>query len=241
MQLSSLPLLIAVIFGFVWFLVSRLHRRGILTSSQRDQLALLIMTLLAWGLFVGYQSSMGGFNEGFLNSLPGYWIPYVPVFIATTMVLLLTPLREGLRVLVDETPAYWLSGMHILRILALGTLIKASKELFPQLFAWFVGGPDLLFGLSAILVTLLARAGMATDRFLLFWHLVGAVAIVLPVAGLMHIFMAEPLFAELFMFPMVMAPALVVPTLVMLNLLVAWRLWEKTVVRQRASNRETRR
>jgi hypothetical protein len=67
-----------------------------------------------------------------------------------------------------------------------------------------------------------------SDRVLLFWHLTGALAIVLPLVGLMHLFMTEPLFAELFSFPMVMAPVLVVPTLVMLNMLVVWRLFERT-------------
>ena len=57
--------------------------------------------------------------------------------------------------------------------------------------------------------------------------LLGALAVVLPIIGMMHLFMAEPLFAELFSFPMVMAPALVVPTLVMLNMLVVWRLFER--------------
>ncbi|PVV05919.1 MAG: hypothetical protein B6D77_17240 [gamma proteobacterium symbiont of Ctena orbiculata] len=233
MQLSSLPLLIAAIFGFLWFLVSRLHRRGSLSSVQRNHLALLMGTLLIWGLLIGYQSDMGRLDgESFLNLMPGYWLPYVPVVIAVTLMLLLTPLREGLRVLVDETPSHWLSGIHILRILALGTLIKASKGLFPQGFAWFVGGPDMLFGLSAIVLTYMAWAGHVNSRVLLFWHLVGALAIVLPIAGLMHIFMAEPLFKELFRFPMIMAPALVVPTLVMLNLLVAWRLFEKDIVKQ---------
>lgn len=228
MQLSGLPLLIAVVFGFLWFLVSRLHRAGILNSNQRNQMALLIGVILMWGMFIGYQSSVGRFSsEPFYNLMPGYWMPYVPVVVAVSMMLLLAPLRDGLRILVDKTPAHWLSGIHILRILALGTLLKASNDLFPQMFAWFVGGPDLLFGVSAIIVTLLARSGRLSDRFILFWHLVGAFAIVLPVAGLMHLFMAEAMFAELFMFPMVMAPALIVPTLVLLNLLVAWRFYEQ--------------
>ncbi|MEW8561635.1 MAG: hypothetical protein AB2541_06000 [Candidatus Thiodiazotropha sp.] len=231
MQLSSLPLLIAAIFGFIWFLVSRLHRREILNSVQRNQLALLLGILLFWGLFVGYQSSVGRFNdEAFFNLLPGYWLPYVPVFIAVAMVSVLTPLREGLRLLIDETPAHWLSGIHMLRILALGTLIKASKDQFPQMFAWFVGGPDLLFGLSAVAVTLMVLAGKVKQRVLLVWHSIGVVVIVLPLAGLMHLFMTEPLFAALFQLPMVMAPALVVPTLVMLNMLVAWRLLERGVL-----------
>ncbi|MBT3041041.1 MAG: hypothetical protein KME37_19125 [Candidatus Thiodiazotropha sp. (ex Codakia orbicularis)] len=196
-------------------------------------MALLIGVILMWGMFIGYQSSVGRFgSEPFYNLMPGYWMPYVPVVVALSMMLSLAPLRDGLRVLVDETPVHWLSGIHILRILALGTLLKASNDLFPQMFAWFVGGPDLLFGASAIIVTLLARSGRLSNRFILYWHLAGALAIVLPVAGLMHFFMAEPLFAELFMFPMVMAPALIVPTLVLLNLLVAWRFYEQGALNQ---------
>ncbi|MBT3013520.1 MAG: hypothetical protein KUF77_18475 [Candidatus Thiodiazotropha sp. (ex Lucina aurantia)] len=196
-------------------------------------MALLIGVILMWGMFIGYQSSVGRFgSEPFYNLMPGYWMPYVPVVVALSMMLSLAPLRDGLRVLVDETPVHWLSGIHILRILALGTLLKASNDLFPQMFAWLVGGPDLLFGTSAIIVTLLARSGRLSDRFILYWHLAGALAIVLPVAGLMHFFMAEPLFAELFMFPMVMAPALIVPTLVLLNLLVAWRFYEQGALNQ---------
>ncbi|MBT3017866.1 MAG: hypothetical protein KME63_19150 [Candidatus Thiodiazotropha sp. (ex Clathrolucina costata)] len=196
-------------------------------------MALLIGVILMWGMFIGYQSSVGRFgSEPFYNLMPGYWMPYVPVVVALSMMLSLAPLRDGLRVLVDETPVHWLSGIHILRILALGTLLKASNDLFPQMFAWFVGGPDLLFGVSAIIVTLLARSGRLSNRFILYWHLAGALAIVLPVAGLMHLFMVEPLFAELFMFPMVMAPALIVPTLVLLNLLVAWRFYEQGALNQ---------
>ena len=141
--------------------------------------------------------------------------------------LILKQLREGLRVFVDEMPTHWLSAIHIVRILALGTLIKASNDLFPQLFAAFVGVIDLLFGLSAILVTILLRNGKMSDRMLFIWHLLGVLGVVVPVTGMMHLYMAEPLFAELFRFPMVMAPALVVPTLVMLNMLVAWRLFER--------------
>ncbi|MES9823393.1 MAG: hypothetical protein ABW127_03100 [Candidatus Thiodiazotropha endolucinida] len=196
-------------------------------------MALLIGVILMWGMFIGYQSGVGRFSsEPFYNLMPGYWMPYVPVVVAVSMMLSLAPLRDGLRILVDETPVHWLSGIHILRILALGTLLKTSNDLFPQMFAWFVGGPDLLFGVSAIIVTLLARSGRLSDRFILFWHLVGAFAIVLPVAGLMHLFMAEPLFEELFMFPMIMAPALIVPTLVLLNLLVAWRFYERGALKQ---------
>ncbi|MBL3527757.1 MAG: hypothetical protein JMN27_09285 [gamma proteobacterium endosymbiont of Lamellibrachia anaximandri] len=228
MQFSTLPILIVVIFGFLWFLTRRTHRLGGISSSQRNWLVVLLLILLIWGGYVGYQSSAGIFaTEAFFSLLPGYWLPYVPVVIAITLTMLVTPLRIGLRKLVDETPQHWLTGIHGLRILALGTLIKASMVVFPEKFAWFVGGADLIFGLSAIAVTLLLRRGRLTDGFLLVWHLTGALVIVAPVAGLMHVFMQEALFAKLFSFPMVLAPALMVPTFVMLNLLVAWQLLEK--------------
>ncbi len=232
MQFSTLPILIVVIFGFLWFLSRRIHHLGGINAQQRNWLVVLLLILLTWGGYVGYQSSVGIFaTEDFLNLLPGYWLPYVPVVLAITLTLLVTPLRIGLRKLVDETPHHWLTGIHGLRILALGTLIKASMGLFPEKFAWFVGGADLLFGLSAIAVTLLIRRGRLTEGFLLVWHLIGALVIVAPVAGLMHIFMQEALFSKLFAFPMVLAPALVVPSFVMLNLLVAWRLLEKRMQR----------
>lgn len=232
MQFSTLPILIVAIFVFLWFLSSRVHRLGAINGSQQNWLVALLSILLVWGGFVGYQSSSGAFaTEDFLSLLPGYWLPYVPVVLSISLILLVTPLRFGLRRLVDATPHHWLTGIHCLRILALGTLIKASMGLFPEKFAWFVGGVDLLFGLSAIAVTLLVHRGRLTDGFLLVWHLIGALVIVVPVAGLMHVFMQEALFSKLFVFPMVLAPALVVPSFVMLNLLVAWRLLEKRMQR----------
>ncbi len=228
MQLSSLPILIAAIFGFLVLLVRRLHQSDQLNRSERNGIGVLLAILLAWGGASAYLSNSGVYTSTqFLRLAPGYWLPYIPVIIAVSLVMLSAPLRNGCRKLVDGTPGHWLTGIHVLRILALGTVIKASMGMFPDRFAWFVGIPDLLFGLSALPVSLLASRGRLSDRFLMLWHLVGALVIVAPAVGFMHIFMREALFAELFTFPMALAPTLVVPTLVMLNLLVVWRLLEK--------------
>jgi hypothetical protein len=227
MQFSTIPILIAVIFGFIWFITRRLQRLGIMSSPQRDWIAALLTILLSWAILISYQSSAGSYAvKRLLDTLPGYWLPYVPVVITILLMLLNAPLRQALRILVDGTPEHWLTGIQIIRVLALGTLIKAAQGQFPPLFAWFVGLPDLLFGLSAIGVTWLAQRGRLREGFLLYWHLLGALVILVPMLGFMHLFMREALFAKLFAFPMIFAPALVVPTLVMLNMLVAWRLWE---------------
>ncbi len=228
LQVSSLPILIAAIFGFLVFLMQKLYRLDQLSTSERNGIFALLVTLLGWGGVSAYLSSTGVYTSTqFLELAPGYWLPYIPVVTAVILVILIAPLRDGIRKLVDGTAVHWLTGIHVLRILALGALIKASMGIFPETFAWFVGIPDLLFGLSAVPITWLACRGKLNDDLLMYWHLGGALVVIVPVFGLMHIFMREALFSELFVFPMVLAPTLVVPMLVMLNLMVVWRLLER--------------
>ncbi|HFD87785.1 MAG TPA: hypothetical protein ENJ35_08945, partial [Gammaproteobacteria bacterium] len=125
-----------------------------MNTVQRNWLAGLVVILLFWGVASGYLSSSGVYTSpDFLALAPGYWLPFVPVVIAITLTMLVQPLRQGLRVLVDDTPVSWLTGIHQLRIMALGSIIKASGGLFPAKFAWYVGIPDLIFGLSAVVLT----------------------------------------------------------------------------------------
>ncbi|MEL0587501.1 MAG: hypothetical protein AAES65_21900 [Candidatus Thiodiazotropha sp. (ex. Lucinoma kazani)] len=230
MRFTTLPVLILLIFGLLWYLIRRLYRMGSLSSVERNWLNVLLLILLVWGSFVGYQSSKGMFTtQQFLSLLPGYWMPYVVTIFVFLATMLVPSLRNGLKIFATETPRYWLTGIHIVRILAVGTLIKASMGLFPEKFAWFVGGPDLLFGLSAVVVTFQVWRGRLSERQIMLWHLSGALVILGPIIGFMHLFMQEKLYPALFQFPMVLAPALVVPLLVMLNLLSYLQLLEKRV------------
>lgn len=230
MQISSLPVLIFIIFGFLTFLIRRLHILGQLNSSERNALAMLLIVVLVWGGCSGYLSNEGVYDSiSFLKLAPGYWLPYIPVVITVTLMMLSTQLRLGLRKFVDFVPAYWLTGIHMLRILAIGSIFKSSIGVFPEKFAWYMGIPDLLFGLSAIPITLLVKQKRLSNNFIMFWHITGALVIMVPALSLMHIFMEEALFPELFAFPMALAPTLVVPMFVMLNLMVVWRLLEKKI------------
>ncbi len=229
MYFSIIPFLIFIIFGFLLFLIERLHRAGSLNKSQRTWLLVLVVVLFTWCAASGYWSIRGVYvSPEFLALAPGYWLPFVPVVITVTLVMLAPALRQGLRVLVDNTPVRWLTAIHQLRVLALGSIIKALNGVFPEKFAWYVGGPDLLFGLSAIWLTVFVfRQHQLSDRNFLLWNLSGAMVILAPAFGLMHIYMQEPLFMKLFVFPMALAPTFIVPVFVMLNLLVVWRLSEK--------------
>ena len=229
MHFSSIPFLIFIIFGFLLFLIERLRRADRLNKSQHVWLVVLVVVLLAWGAASGYWSSRSIYvSPDFLAMAPGYWLPFVPVVIAVTLVMIAPALRQGLRILVDNTTVRWFTGIHQLRVLALGSIIKASNGLFPEKFAWYVGIPDMLFGLSAIWLTVVVlRRRRVSDRSLLLWNLSGAMVILVPAFGFMHIYMQEPLFSALFVFPMALAPTFIVPVFVMLNLLVVWRWSEK--------------
>jgi len=227
MAFSGIPLLIAVVFGFVWFITRRLHRLGVMSSPQRDWMAALLVILLIWGLLISHQTSATArAHERLLEMLPGFWLPYLPIALTVALILTNATLRNALRTLVDGTPPHWLSGIQVVRVFALGILIQASNGEFPVLLAWSLGLPDLLFGLSAVPVSWWARQGRVNDRFLLRWHLFGVLVVLTPLLGFMHLFMRDPLFDKWFEVPMMFAPALLGPSLLMLNLLVVWRLWE---------------
>ena len=93
---------------------------------------------------------------------------------------------------------------------------------------FWIGVPDLLFGLSAPIVAWLAQRNTIGSRALIGWNLVGFALIVVPTFGPMHYWMNEPGFRFIFEFPMVLAPAVVVPLFVSLNLLHAWGIWSTT-------------
>jgi hypothetical protein len=161
-----------------------------------------------------------------MDMLPGYWLPYLPIALTLALASINTPLRDALRSLADHTPAHWLSAIQMVRIFALETLLKAVHDEYPLLLAWTLGLPELLFGLSAILVTWQARQGRLSKVFRMRWHLLGALLILIPLLAFMPLFMRDSLFERWFEFPAIFAPSLLIPTLVMLNLLVVWRQWE---------------
>ncbi len=225
MQWSTVPFLAAVVPGFLLVLARRLHRQGRLGVAEGRWIAALAGLLVGWGGLSGLLAGAGVYGRPTFRALmPEYWLPFVPVAMVVALVSLVRPLRKGLAMLAEETPAQWLTGIHQLRVLALGSILKAAQGTFPRGFAWYVGIPDLLFGISAILLTLaILRGWRPGRRWLACWHLTGAMVILVPATALMQVFRREPLFDALWAFPMVLAPTLVVPSLVMLNLLVVWR------------------
>ena len=80
---------------------------------------------------------------------------------------------EGVIVAAKNTPDIQLIAIHILRVLAIGALIKYQHGELPLHFVILGAVPDLFFGFSAIVVLALAINGLVGPEFLITWHLIG--------------------------------------------------------------------
>lgn len=115
--------------------------------------------------------------------------------------------------------------MHALRIAAVGGVAKGFAGVLPASFAFPVGIPDLLFGVSTLLIGVFWPNGGLSRRTLIVWNIVG-IAVILPAAPLlMQMGLPGPLYTltsapdarGLFEFPLVLAPTLIVPFFIFTN------------------------
>ena len=188
---------------------------------------LLLIGALALWLVVLVGLGLQGVHEA-LAAWPAapqvLWQAVVPV--AIVMLALFVPsLRQAVAILGDVTPWRALIAIQALRIGAIGGVVKGLRGDLSSSFLLWVGIPDFMFGVSALLVAALYSSGRIEHRFsfLAVWSLVGAAIILVPTFGFMPYWMHERGFAFIFEFPMVLAPGIVVPSLVLLNSLLAWR------------------
>ena len=233
MSFSLVPALFAAELLAIGYATHRAHAAGTLSASGTGIILGLLAALTAWGGLSTYLGITGAYQSArFLELQTPFWLPFVPVLLVLVPILLAAPVRRAVFGLIDHTGLTAITAFQALRILALGGIIKGWNGEFNQAFAFIVGVPDFLFGVSALLVAWAMWRGHVADWALAAWNLIGAAIIVpgtfiiikLALPGPWQVFTAEPSIMTLYEFPMALAPTLVVPILVMLNLLVALRL-----------------
>jgi hypothetical protein len=234
-ELSLTPLLIAAELLFLLVLARRTAR----IAPEGGRLAPFHGYLLWIAAYGGVASSLGArgvyVSESLLRWLPGLWLALVAVAAAVLPVVLFASLRRDLRRIADATPWQWFAWFHGLRVAALGAAYKTLVGEFPVYFELGVGVPDLLFGLSAFWVAGKARRGELGRRTFLAWNLLGVLVIVpaapillqLGLPGPLQLFTGAPDARAILSHPMSIAPTFGVPLFVLVNLWVAWRLWER--------------
>ncbi len=238
MHVSSTPFLVAIELGFVLALAWRSGRFASASGAMPAVYAYLAW-LAAYAVASGVLGARGFYvSDALLTLLPALWIQLITVAAFAVPVLIFAPVRQGLRDIVDTTPLHWFAYFHALRIAALGTAYKAAIGEFPVYFELFVGVPDLLFGISALWIARKVQRREIGDRGFMIWNLIGALVIVpaapvllqLGLPGPLQVFTALPDARAVFTFPMSIAPMFGVPCFVLVNLWVAWRLWERRAV-----------
>ena len=183
-----------------------------------------VAVMLVWMGAVTYLGVSGFFlrHTRFFSNLVGVAIV---VTLASLLFAILPGAREGLVLAAHGTPDAQLAAIHILRLLAIGTVIKYLQGELPLHFVLLGSLPDVLFGISAAVVTALVANGPLDSRFLIAWHLAGfsvfigaGVSMFFSVPSPLRMYYNKPDASIVFQFPMVLAPNFTVPLFMIAHL-----------------------
>ena len=178
-------------------------------------------SMLVWMVAVIYAGRRGYFLQWthFFSNLVGFALVLLFFFLLFGAV---PGAWEGLITAAENTPDSQLISIHILRILAIGTVIKYLQGELPRRFLILGSMPDLLFGISAVVVVTLAVNDLVGHAFLVAWHSLGmfvflgaGISMFFTVRSPLHIFDSKPDASIAFQFPMLLAPNFTVPLFVL--------------------------
>lgn len=203
---------------------------GSLAPGYLATVALWIAAMLAWLAAAIYLGVRGFFlrHTQSLSNLVGV----VGVVAFACLLFSIVPVaRSGVVLAAAGTPDAQLAGIHVLRLLAVGTVIKFLQRELPLHFALLGSLPDVLFGASAVVVTALAISGGASPGFLVAWHAIGfaaftgaGVSMFFSVPSPLRIYRGQPDASLVFLFPMVLAPNFTVPLFMIAHLFALVKL-----------------
>jgi len=211
------PLIVWLGLAELAWIVYWLLRAGDSVPGYLTTVGVWIVVMLAWMVLVIFASTHGFFlkHTRWLSNLVG-----VVLVVAFAAVLFgaIGVAREGLLSAASRTTDLQLVSIHVLRLLAIGTVIKYIQGQLPLHFVIFGSVPDFLFAVSAVVVTILAANGPLQGDFLIVWHLFGfslflgaGISMFFSVPSPFRIYHDEPDASIVFQFPMVLAPNFTVP------------------------------
>jgi len=235
---SILPLYVLLVFGFLVAIVRSASRSQTLATREATHLYGLIGALFPW---TGVVVAMGlqGLHLALADRVPLLWQALVPVALWMTVAMFSPTTRRALHKLAIATPPHWLAWIQALRIGAIGGVSKGLSGEIQSSYVFWIGIPDLLFGISALLFGWLLQRGRVPPSVLLAWSLTGFALVFLPTFVPMGYWMSEPGFRFIFEFPMILAPGIVVSVLLSLNLMQAWAAWHSRHSNAFPTNTET--
>jgi len=211
------PLIIWLGLGELAWIGYWLLNFGDTTPGYMATAVVWLAVMLAWMALVIYLGNRGFFlkHTRWLSNLVGF---LSVLALAAVLFGVTGAAREGVLLAASRTPTLQLVSFHVLRLLAIGAVIKYIQGQLPLHFVIFGSVPDLLFAASAVVVTILEATTPLGQDFLIVWHIVGffvffgaGISMFFSVPSLFRIYHDEPDTSLVFQFPMLLAPNFTVP------------------------------
>jgi hypothetical protein len=192
-------------------------------------LSLWLGAIGLWLINVARLSISGWLTGTGVASLPWLWVPSPPVVLSLAGLLLLPVLREAWLAVLAALPVVAVPALNALRVLAIGTVIKAGRVQFPRRIGFAVGIPDTLFGLWSAFIAL--SGGFQSEHQELIWNALGMAILLMMIPMVLTLLRQPRLDAPgkgpargILAFPMVMAPAGLATLFAILHMLSLYRL-----------------
>jgi uncharacterized protein YjeT (DUF2065 family) len=192
-------------------------------QSPAQYVSVVLFWVIAMLIWIGVVSFLG--LRGFYLRYTHYFsnlVGFVFVLIFTAIVFGLVPtVMEKFVLAANNTPDIQLVGIHTLRLLAVGTIIKYLHGELPLHFLILGSLTDLFFAISAVVVTLMTANGSLGQEFLVVWHLLGCAVFLgagfsmfFTMPSALRLSHRKPDASIVFKFPMLLAPNFTVPLFV---------------------------
>lgn len=184
----------------------------------------IAVPLTAWLIAVWTLSVQGAFVQP-----PGSLVPRLPIAIFAPVALFIIPLLRSRIVgaVLDATPASWLIGLQVYRVLGGIFLVGWLRGTVPGTFALPAGAGDILVGLLALPVAIWLASGARGGReAAIAWNILGLAdfasaigtgAITAP--GPFQLIVPDTPNTLILQYPTVMIPAFIVPCSILLHAL----------------------
>jgi hypothetical protein len=205
-------ILAAAHIGFWSWGVALAMQDGMIGLAGAVAVALWLAAIGLWPAYVARLSLSGWLTGPGVAALPWLWVPSPPVMLTLAGLLLVPVLREAWLAVLVVLPIIAVPALHALRILAIGTVIKAWRVQFPRRIGFVVGIPDTLFGLWSGFMAL--SGSFQSGRQELVWNLTGLTILLLMIPMVFTLLRQPRLEASgkgparaILVFPMVLAPA----------------------------------
>ena len=176
-----------------------------------------IVTMLAWLALVIYVGLRGFFLKQSVR-LSNFVGVVIVVAFACLLFTTVPGAFEGLVLAARGTSDVQLASIHIVRLAAIGAVIKYLQGRLPLHFIVLGALPDFLFAISAVVVTLAATRSVLEPAFLISWHVIGfsvffgaGISMFFSVPSPFRIYHGKPDTSIVFQFPMFLAPNFTVP------------------------------